>query len=220
MSLVLFDLDGTLVDSRAGIVTAVNATLRSLGEPVRPARELERGIGPPLHETFGALLAHRRLDAAALDAVVEDYRARYAVGMVAGSLVYPGIPELLDALRAAGITLAVATSKARPLARALLEGLGLAGRFAAIEGPVPPARDDKATTVGRALAAVGPLGGPATMVGDRHHDVEGALAHGLRPVGVAWGFGSREELLGAGADVVARDPGELLALLVAPRAVR
>lgn len=204
---VLLDLDGTLIDSRAGIVAAMNATLEALGEPPRPADELHGHIGPPIHQTFAKLLG-RRVDDPGLDPIVAGYRARYAAVMLELTPVYDGIPEALDALVAAGCVLAVATSKARPLAEKLVEGLGLAGRLQAVCGPVPPARDDKAATVGQALAA---LGSPrrAVMVGDRRHDVEGAREHGLPCVGVLWGLGNREELVAAGADTLCARPGEL-----------
>lgn len=211
---VLFDLDGTLVDSRPGIVAAINATLRALGEPERASSELERFIGPPLHETFATLLAERSPDGTGLDDIVAMYRARYRLAMVEGTTVYHGITALLDALAATGTPLAVATSKARPLAVPLLEGLGLAGRFRVIAGPVPPARDDKAQTIAQALAELGPAAGDApVMVGDRHHDIAGARAHGLRAIGVTWGFGGEAELRAAGADAVAADPAALGALL-------
>lgn len=221
---VLFDLDGTLVDSAPGITSAVNATLRGLGEPEVPVAELERAIGPPLHETFSRLLADRAPTADQIDAIVADYRARYAVGMVEGSIPYPGIRELLDALATAGRPLAVATAKSQPLAQALLEGLGLADRFAAICGPSPSARATKADTVRDALAALGlsgpddprgeaGLGASAVMIGDRLHDVEGAAANGLPAIGVLHGFGSRAELTEAGAAAIAVDVAELAALL-------
>lgn len=205
---VLFDLDGTLVDSLPGIAAGMNA---ALGTSMSDA-EIRPFVGPPLPDTF-----HRLTGAtgAALDAVVAAYRARYAELMVEMTAVYDGIPELLDTLAARGATLAVATSKSRPLARDLLAGLGLADRFAAIEGPVPGGRagyDDKATTIGHALAALGtPPGARVTMVGDRHHDVDGARAHGLRAVGVTWGFGDTAEL--AGADALAATPAEIAALV-------
>jgi phosphoglycolate phosphatase len=79
---------------------------------------------------------------------------------------------------------------------------------------VPPARDSKTETIAQALAALGMAdGGGAVMVGDRWHDVDGGRAHGLRAIGVTWGFGSVDELTAAGADALARDPGELGRLL-------
>jgi phosphoglycolate phosphatase len=192
---VLFDLDGTLVDSLPGIAAGINAVLGT----AYPPEEIRRYVGPPLHDTFAALTG-----AGDVEDLVAEYRRVYAEIMVDGTRVFEGIREALAALD--GTTLAVATSKAQPLATALLDGLGLADHFAAIVGPVPPARDDKAQTIAQALAALGrPV--TATMVGDRHHDIDGAHANGLRAVGVTWGFGTREEL--AGADVLVNSPGEL-----------
>ena len=209
---VLFDLDGTLVDSRAGIVAATNAQLVAMGRAPVPEAELVPRIGPPLHDTFAALVPG--LGGRELDAAVAAYRARYREMMLAGTAVYPGIPALLDELRARGRRLAVATSKAGPLARELLGALGLANRFAAIVGPEPPARDEKPETVARTLSALGVAGGAELwMVGDRRHDMAGAAAHGLRGAGVLWGFGDAAELERAGADVLVATPAELLAAL-------
>jgi phosphoglycolate phosphatase len=206
---VLLDLDGTLADSLPGITAATNAALGTSlsAEEVRPR------VGPPLHETFAALTGATGEE---LDEAVARYRAIYAELMLEGTVVFDGIPELLAQLRDAGLLLAVATSKARPLAVPPLEGLGLAGFFAAIEGPVPggpAAHHHTRATIGVALDALGrPPVATVTMVGDRHHDVEGAHAHGIRAVGVTWGFGSREEL--RGADALAATPAALGALLL------
>lgn len=209
---VLLDLDGTLIDSRGGIVAAMNATLAALGEPERPAAELHGFIGPPLHETYATLLG-RPVEDPSLGAIVASYRERYAALMLDLTPVFDGIPEALDALVDAGCRLAVATSKARPLAARLVEALGLAPRLDAVCGPVPPSRDDKAATIAMALDA---LGHPAraVMVGDRHHDVEGARAHGLPCVGVLWGIGSGAELRDAGAVALCRTPQELAGVVL------
>ncbi len=208
---VLFDLDGTLVDSRPGIVAATNATLRELGVPERPEAELSAGIGPPLHDTLARLLGR---PAEELDDVVAGYRARYATLMRSGTLVYPGVEDLLARLAAAGHPLAVATSKSQLLAAALLEHLGLAGRFAAILGPVPPSREEKAGTVARALSALELApGADAVLVGDRRHDVDGGRANGLAVLGAAWGYGTRDELVDAGAAGVAETPADVPGLL-------
>jgi phosphoglycolate phosphatase len=210
--IVLFDLDGTLVDSLPAIRRGINETLGlHLGDDeVRPL------VGPPSHDTFAALTG---ASGAELDALVAGYRARYAQIMGDGTIPFPGIPELLDELLAAGATLAVATSKSRHLARDLLEQLGLAGRFATIQGPGmggDSIRDTKAQTIAAALADLGVAAAPdIPMVGDRSHDIEGAHAHGLRAVGVLWGFGSEDELTSAGADVLAPDVPALRAELLA-----
>lgn len=209
MSAVLFDMDGTLCDSRPGIVAALNATLAGMGEPVRPDAELVPRIGPPIHETWAWLLGREDVDD-----VVADYRARYATLMLDGTLVYPGVVKLLEALREQGAHLAVATSKSQPLAVRLLEHLGLDGFFAAIRGPIPPSTEPKAVTVGRALEALGRVGGPeSVLVGDRSHDVHGGHEHGLRVIGAAWGYAPEGELEAAGADAVAAEPLGVLPLL-------
>jgi phosphoglycolate phosphatase len=208
---VLFDLDGTLVDSRPGIVAALNATLRELGEPAVPEAELVPRIGPPIHDTWSELL-QRPVDD--IEDVVVAYRRRYATLMLDGTSVYPGVVRLLEQLSAEGHLMAVATSKAQPMAVALLEHLGLDGFFAAVRGPVPPSTEEKPATVGRALEALGlSTGEGAVLVGDRHHDVTGAHAHGLAVIGAGWGYGSLEELGAAGAEAIAAEPAGVAPLL-------
>jgi len=161
---ILFDLDGTLVDSLPGIAAGTNAVLGTAMSPddVRPF------VGPPLHESFAALTGSTGAD---LDALVAEYRRVYAELMVDGAVVFDGVAAALKQLSEEGATMAVATSKAQPLAVGLLEGLGLASFFAAVCGPVPPARDDKTATIGDALLALGsPPAESVTMVGDRVHE--------------------------------------------------
>ncbi len=211
---VLLDLDGTLADSRPGIVAALNGTLRAHGLPERDEAELVARIGPPISETWAWLLDRDETEVAD---VVLEYRDRYATTMLDGTFAYPGVAGLLDALRAEGRPLVVATSKAQALAHALLLHLELAGRVAAVLGPVPPVEEDKAGTIARALAALaasGPADAPTpVMLGDRLHDVTGAAAHGLRCVGAGWGYGGEDELWAAGAAAIARTPAEVVGLL-------
>jgi phosphoglycolate phosphatase len=206
VKVALLDLDGTLVDSLPGITAATNATLGT----AHPETEIRQFVGPPLHTTFAALTGR---SGAALDETVARYREIYAGLMVSGSVVYPGVVALLQRLKDAGLVLAVATSKAQPLAIGLLDGLGLAPFFATVCGPVPPSHDDKTATIGRALDDLGrPPVAAVTMVGDRHHDIDAAHAHGVRAIGVTWGFGAREEL--RGADALVDTPAALGDLLL------
>ena len=210
-AIVLFDLDGTLIDSAPGIMAAMREIVAERGIPDPGDARLRRTIGPPLHTSFAELLGPGTT-AAQADAATEEYRAHYAGLMVAGSRVYDGIEQLLDALAACDVTLAVATAKQRPLARTLLAGLGLAGRFAAIEGPLPRSLAGKDAVVAAALTALGdPDPATVVMVGDRHHDIEAANANGLRAIGVSWGFAEGGEL--AGADAIAASPRQLGRLL-------
>ncbi len=208
---ILFDLDGTLVDSRPAIVGGLNATLRELGEVERSEAELVPRIGPPIHETWAWLLDRPVNE---VEDVVTAYRERYLETMLDGTLIYDGIPELLQELSDAGHLLGVATSKAQHAAVSILEHLDLAQHFATIRGPVPPSVEDKAATVGRALDALNlTTGEGAVLVGDREHDVHGGLAHGLRVIGAGWGYAPPGELEAAGAEQVAETPPDLLRLL-------
>jgi phosphoglycolate phosphatase len=209
---VLFDLDGVLVDSRAAFSGAVNAALAGQGLPQRPASELYAYLGPPLHGTF-ASLAPQAGDAG-VDALVAAYRKHYRATAVERSALFHGIADVLAELGATR-RLVVATSKPQAMAEPLLEGLGIAGRFAAIVGPSLEARaESKAQTIGRALEHV-PGARHVVMVGDRRYDVAGARAHGLPCIGALWGVGGEAELREAGATALAAAPRDLPALLAA-----
>jgi phosphoglycolate phosphatase len=173
-------MDGTLVDSQPGIVEAMNATLRELGEPERDPEDLRARIGPPLPVTIATLLG-RRVDE--VDAIVAAYRDRYRQTMRDGTFVYPGIPELLADLAAAEHPMAVATSKAQPWPRSS----GHLGPRPGSRRSAAPCRppEDKAGTIARALDALDTR--TAVLVGDRHHDVTGAVrraGHDRRRVGL------------------------------------
>jgi phosphoglycolate phosphatase len=201
---VIFDLDGVLIDSRLAITHCLNRALAAHGLPERPPEELYRFIGPPQAGAFAELVGEPP-DGPLVRACILAYRECYAATALANTEVFAGIPEALDAL--AGHRLAVATSKMRPFAEALLRGLGLRERFAAVAGPEIDAHDDKTATVAEALAALGET--RAVMVGDRSFDMVAARAHGIPGLGVGWGIGSREELEAAGAERIVPAPGGL-----------
>jgi len=205
---VVFDMDGVLVDSRWAFADGINTALAGAGLPPRTVDELEPFLGPSLHGTLEGLAPGHDVDA-----LVDAYRARYCTHGIPMSALFEGVAEALDVL-AARLPLVVATSKAQLLAVALLEHLGVAGRFCGIVGPALGARDEpKAETVGRALAFLDGARSPV-MVGDRRYDVIGAEAHGLPCVGVLWGAGTAEELRAAGATALVATPAELMATLL------
>jgi phosphoglycolate phosphatase len=204
-SAVIFDLDGVLIDSRLAITHCLNHALAAHGLPERPPEELYRFIGPPQAGAFAELVGEPA-DAPLVRACILTYRECYAATALANTQVFAGIPEALEAL-AAEHRLAVATSKMRPFAEALLRGFGLWERFAAVAGPEVDSHDDKTATVAAALAALGEA--RAVMVGDRSFDMVAARAHGIPGLGVGWGIGSRAELEGAGAQRIVGAPGEL-----------
>jgi phosphoglycolate phosphatase len=205
---VIFDLDGVLADSRTAFARCVNAALVAAGVPERPAADLHRYLGPPLHATFVELTGDASLAQGCLDA----YRARYREHAATETTVPEGMADAVATL-AARMPLAVATSKPLALSAPLLEALGLLGHFAVVEGPSLEARaEPKAETIRRALRGL-PDGARPVMVGDTRFDVIGAHAHGLPCIGVLWGIGSEDELREAGADVLVATPDELLAVI-------
>jgi phosphoglycolate phosphatase len=223
-TLACFDLDGCLVLSDAAIEDALRHALEHVGLASPDAATVRAAIGPPLVATLTAQLVQAghdpaRDDAARarLTAAVNAYRARYeAVGFEL-TVVAPGVPELLDALRSAADPddLVVVTAKPTAVAAPLLEHVGLQGSFTAIHG-VPlstETSEEKRVTLARALAQHEVSAEAAVMIGDRSHDVRAGLAVGTATVGVLWGAGARDELREAGAHRIVERPAELLALL-------
>ena len=207
-----FDLDGTLTDSAPGILNGVQLALAHFG--LRPPREnLTFFIGPPLLESFAVYFPGEPEKArTALRIYREYYRER---GMLENS-VYDGISDLLAALTAAGVRAHLATAKPEPFARTIVEHFGLLPYLAVLAGAeLDGPRHDKTDVLRYALGlAALPPGARPLMIGDRHHDVEGAHAVGLPCAGVLYGYGSREELTGAGADYVCDSVKALRRLLL------
>lgn len=207
---LLFDLDGTLSDPALGIGRCIRHALDRLGAPAPDDAALRRWIGPPLLDSFAAHLGERE----AAETAVALYRERFAeIGLFENAL-YPGTLPMLEALRARGARMILATSKPRVYAARILDHFALEPFFAAVHGAeLDGTRADKADLLPWIVAreAVDPA--RAAMIGDRSHDMIGARAARLRPVGALWGFGDREELLHAGADLLVAAPEDLAAAL-------
>ncbi|HLJ70508.1 MAG TPA: HAD hydrolase-like protein [Roseiarcus sp.] len=212
---VLFDLDGTLTDSGPGIVNCALYALRRFNEtrgaalPIPEPRALRFLLGPPLRESFVKLAGPE-----AADALLAFYRERYeSFGLLENS-VFPNIASSLEALRAKGSRLLVATSKPEHYARRILDHFDLSRFFAAIHGAQPDGtRANKGALIAYVLDRYAIDPARAAMIGDREHDILGAKANGVRGVGALWGYGSREELQAAGADPIVSRPGDLAAAL-------
>lgn len=204
---VLFDLDGVLVDSRLAISRCISHALMAQGLPERPLASLERFIGPQLTAAFAELTGEPE-DSELVLACLASYRARYAEASLRETTVIPGIPDALAALSGYH-RLGVATSKPRAFAEPLLSWLDLRERFELIAAPDLDAHgEDKAATIRGALAGL--CTADAVMVGDRSFDIVGAHACAIPAIGVTWGIGSRQELAGAGAEVIVDTPSELM----------
>jgi phosphoglycolate phosphatase len=208
--LVLFDLDGTLVDSTPGIWASVRAAAAALGLPEPTPEQLRGMVGPPLQDGFALVLGVPPDD---VPRAVAAYRAHYSAGALLDATVYPGVPGLLTALVDAGATLAVATSKPEPFAVRLLAHAGLLPAFASVHGATFDGTVRHKDQVVAAALAAHPDGERPVLVGDRAHDVLGAAAHGLPCIGAGWGPAPPGELAAAGAAVVAATPAEVRAAL-------
>lgn len=212
MATLFFDMDGTLIDSAVGITRCVAHALTRMGLEVPPEAELRQWIGPALRTSFGPLLR----DEAKVEQAVLHYRDRFESHGWAEHEIYAGIGETIEALHAAGHRLAVVTAKNEPHARKIAAHLPFGHRFVDIVGAtVDGSRSHKPELIAEALRRLCVAPGDCWMIGDRRMDIEGALHHGLRHVGVLWGFGGEEELRAAGAQRLASRPEELPLLLAA-----
>lgn len=209
MPTLLFDLDGTLIDSSIGITRCAAYAFEKLGEPVPDAATLRSWIGPPLRDSFAPLLR----DDSRVEAAVRYYRERYETHGWSEHTVYAGIADALAALHGAGLRLAVVTAKNEPHARKILASLPFGHQFDDITGATLDGRlSHKPELIAESLQRLNVVPHDCIMIGDRSMDMQGAAHHGMRGVGVLWGFGTAEELLGAGAQRVLGSPAELLSL--------
>lgn len=208
---ILFDLDGTLTDPGLGITNSVMYALDRFGIHESDRTKLYPFIGPPLWDSFMRFYGMSRDQA---EEAVRVYREYYGDRGLLENSVYPGIPQMLAALKAQGKTLAVATSKPEGFSRQILDHFELSQYFDRIAGAsMDRSRSRKADVIRYALEGLSADPATTVMVGDREHDVLGAKELGLPCVGVLYGYGDRPELEAAGAAAIAADPVELLALL-------
>ena len=205
---VLLDLDGTLADPREGIVACYRHALNALGHPCPTDEELERLIGPPLHDTLWSILG--RDDPGRHAEALRLFRERFStVGLFENEL-YDGIPDALEALRDLGLRLVLATSKPVVFARRIARHFDIDTSLDAIYGSeLDGSLGKKAQLIAHIVEREGIDRSRAVMVGDRMHDCEGASANGVETIGVLWGYGSREELQSAGAAAICAQPREL-----------
>jgi len=209
---VLFDLDGTLTDPGEGITRTYQYALERLGRPVPTREDLLPCIGPPLRVNFARMLETD--DPETIERAVGIYRERYAPVGVFENEVYDGVFEMLDRVRAAHSPVLVATAKPLIYALQVVEHHGLSGHVDGVYGPDLDGKlDDKADLLAHLLADTGLDPAATVMVGDRAGDVRAALLNGVRSVGVTYGYGSREELLDAGAHFICATPLEVAGLL-------
>lgn len=194
---VLFDLDGTIVDSAPGILASLAWTFEQLRMPVPPPAQMLPWIGPPILDSFRDLAG---LDEDESRYALAIYREHYGEQGAFDAQLFPGVAEVLGELSEAGVPLSLATSKPESTARRILNHFELSGLFTEITGAGDDeTRSTKAEVVEEALrrlAAHTELDRPV-LVGDRHHDVEGGAVHRVPTIFVTWGYGAPAETAGA-----------------------
>ena len=206
---IFFDLDGTLTDSGEGIINCAALALEHFGLPVPSRQEMRVFVGPPLDQTF----IRFGVPADKAEEAIRVYRSRYTTVGLFENFPYPGIPEMLEKLKAQGHRLFVATSKPETMSVQILEHFGLAQYFERICGAtMDGSRSHKADVIAYLLAQAGCVS-DAVMVGDTAYDVIGAKEHGIPTIGVAWGYGLVEDMQNAGAVAIAETPDALYELL-------
>jgi phosphoglycolate phosphatase len=207
MSAIYFDLDGTLTDPKPGITGSIQYALQKLDLPVSSQDELTWCIGPPLRGSFVTMLGGEKL----ADLAVSFYRERFAdVGLYENSL-YPDIKDVLTTLGHSRRRMFVATSKPGIFAERIIDHFGLTGCFERVFGSeLDGTRVHKTDLLAYALETTGVNASQALMIGDRSHDMIGAKNNGMGAIGVLYGYGTKEELIGAGASHVCATPRAVL----------
>jgi len=209
---LIFDLDGTLTDSKPGIVGCLRKVLDD--RKMSDQGSLDRFIGPPVEEWTAELLPHGSDEERT--ALARDYRACYDSEGWSNNTVYPGIREMLADLRGAGFPLYVCTSKHQRFAIRILDAFELSPFFSGIYGDKSEYEShSKVDLLARLLSEQSFSRDAAWMIGDRSFDIGAAHANHIRCVAAGWGYGSAEEW--AQADAIAPTPGDVRAAVVERR---
>lgn len=212
--LVVFDFDGTIVDTGEGIIKSLIYSLEKNGVPVPDEAFLRRFIGPPIYDSFIK-------DYGATEENVHDfisaYRERYFVKGIYESTVYDGVFHMLNAIKKAGYLVGIASSKPEKLIYDVMDYTGITDLFDAICGVDldETKKKTKAQLIGECASRLG-ISDPecVLMVGDRFYDIDGAKKAGTASAGVIYGYGSREEFEQHGADFIFESAGELEDFLI------
>ena len=217
MKYVFFDLDGTVTESAPGIINSVTYAIRKMNAKMPEKEILYKFVGPPLSESF---IKYCGIEPSRTREAINIFREYFTERGMFENSVYPGIPELTADLKKSGVKVILATSKPQQFAEKILTHFGLIANFDGVFGNT---MDEK--YVDKTLLLQDILGklnitdtpGQRIMVGDRSSDIIGAHGAGIAAVGVLYGYGSREELETAGADLIAESVEELGKILGADR---
>lgn len=214
-TIALFDLDGTITDSGPGIINSIRYALEKYRLPVPEEKVLRTFIGPPLKEQFQAVCGLSEEESARM---VEAYREYYTEKGIFENSVYRGVPEMLERLKGAGVRILMATAKPEKFARRIAKHFDFAKYFEFIGGAcMDGGRTDKYEVIEYVIDQCGISEEErkrAVMIGDRSHDMIGAGKAGIHSLGILYGYGDREELEAAGAELIADTPEEACTLIL------
>ncbi len=206
--IVLFDLDGTLTDPGEGITNSVVYALNKFNISVTDKTQLYKFIGPPLKDSFMKYYGFSEKDALL---AVDYYREYFRDRGIFENRIYDGIPELLESIKKSGCKVVLATSKPEEFARRILEHFNLTQYFNFIGGAtMDETRSKKADVIDYTLKQLSVTDkSKVVMIGDRHHDIEGAVQNGIDSIGVLFGYGDQTELLNAGATYISKTVSDI-----------
>lgn len=209
--LALFDMDGTLTDPADGIIACHRWALAEVGFEVPPDLDTNAMIGPPAEEAYTMI----GVPADLIPEATRKYRERFAIAGWLEDSPYPGVPELLEQLANAGWMVGVATMKLEPFAERIVDRVGLRTHVDVVAGSdAGRTRLTKRAVIEHALAQLDRRPDGVAMIGDRRHDIEAARSLQMTSIGVAWGFGSIDELIGANAHAIAMTPTDVAEILL------
>jgi phosphoglycolate phosphatase len=203
---ILFDLDGTLTDPKIGIIACIRFALSKLDIEIDKDIDLESFIGPPLRDTFRELCGNDEI----AENAVSIYRERFSTKGLFENQVYDGIPECLNRLIEKADSIHVATSKPTIYSERIIEHFNLSRYFNLVYGSnLDGSLSDKTDLLRHIIESEDLLPKHTVMIGDRSFDIIGAKNHGIRAIGVLWGYGTEAELSNAGADGLCNHPDEI-----------
>jgi len=208
---VLWDLDGTVLDSRPGVFASATYALNTLKLPVPPDEELIEFLGPPIDIGFSKVCS---VPQEAVEEAIRLYREYYTGGGMLEAVIYDGIADVIQLLRAKGIDSYITTSKPQVYANRILKHFGIDMLFTGIYGAeLNGDRAHKAEVLRYCMQQHSLSREETVLIGDRRFDVLGAREVGIPCIGILYGYGSREELSIAGATAIAATPADVLSAL-------
>lgn len=202
----IFDLDGTLTDSKPGMVRCLRSALNAAG--VFSEGNLDWFIGPPIEFSMAKLMPESGLEER--EAVVRAYRELYDISGWSENALYPGIAAVLAELQAQGMRLFVCTSKREKFALRVLQAFGIDGCFEAIYADRGDRPHSKSDLLRELIHARNLYSSRSVMIGDRRFDIEAAHENGLHAVAVTYGYGTLEELKACAPEAIVERPSEIL----------